>query len=78
MNKISQFSVRFPTTIAMIVLGILLLGYISFTRLGIDLLPDLNSPRLFVEVRAGERPPEEMEYQFVSQLEAMVARGRGV
>ena len=78
MNRIAQFSVRFPTTIAMIVLGILLLGYISFTRLGIDLLPDLNSPRLFVEVRAGERPPEEMEYQFVSQLEAMVARGRGV
>ncbi len=59
----------------MIVLAIILLGYISFQRLGIDLLPDLNSPRLFVEVEAGELPPEEMEEKFVSQMESSAARG---
>ena len=59
----------------MMVLAIVLLGYISFQRLGIDLLPDLNSPRLFVEVEAGELPPEEMEKKFVSQMESSAARG---
>jgi len=62
----------------MLILAILLLGYISFQRLGIDLFPDLDNPRLFIEVEAGEQPPQEMERQFVSRLEATAARGRGV
>jgi HAE1 family hydrophobic/amphiphilic exporter-1 len=78
MYKLARFSVKYPTTVFMAVLAIILLGYISFTRLGMDLLPDLNTPRLFIEIEAGERPPEEMEQQFVSQLEAVAARGRKV
>jgi HAE1 family hydrophobic/amphiphilic exporter-1 len=78
MYRLARFSVKYPTTIMMLVLAVILLGYIAFSRLGMDLLPDLNSPRLFVEIEAGERPPEEMEEQFVSQLEAVAARGRNV
>ena len=78
MHRLARFSVGNPTTVLMLILAILLLGYISFQRLGIDLFPDLENPRLFVEVKAGERPPEEMERQFVTQLEAAAARGRGV
>ena len=75
MYKLTRFSVKYPTTIMMVVLAVLLLGYISFTRLGVDLLPEMNNPRLFVEISAGERPPEEIEEQYVSQLEAVAARG---
>jgi len=75
MRKLAQFSVRYPTTIVMVILAICLLGYISFQRLGMDLLPRLNSPRLYVSLEAAERPPEEMEVQFVSPLEAQAARG---
>ncbi|MFC1526414.1 efflux RND transporter permease subunit, partial [Candidatus Latescibacterota bacterium] len=78
MHGLARFSVRYPTTVLMMILAILLLGYISFQRLGMDLFPDLNNPRLFVEVKAGERPPEEMERQFVDRVEATAARGRGV
>ncbi|NOR53952.1 MAG: AcrB/AcrD/AcrF family protein, partial [Candidatus Aminicenantes bacterium] len=78
MYKLARFSVKYPTTVLMMVLAILLLGYISFQRLGVDLLPNLNSPRLFVEVEAGELPPEEMEKKFVSQMESAAARGRMV
>ncbi|HYQ56705.1 MAG TPA: efflux RND transporter permease subunit, partial [Draconibacterium sp.] len=53
---------------------VLLLGYISYDKLGIDLFPDLNSPRIFVEVTSGERPPEEMEQQFVENIEALAIR----
>jgi len=78
MHSLARFSVRYPTTVLMLVLAILLLGYLSFERLGMDLFPDLQNPRLFVEVTAGDRPPEEMERQFVTQLEAAAVRGRGV
>ncbi len=74
MRKLTEFSVKYPITVLMIVLGILLLGYISFQKLGIDLLPTLNTPRLFIELEAGERPPEEIETQFTKNIEALVSR----
>jgi HAE1 family hydrophobic/amphiphilic exporter-1 len=78
MRKISDFSVNHPVTVTMIVLGVILLGWISFQRLGIDLFPDLNNPRLFVEIEAGERPPEEMEKQYIDLLENKIFTQKGV
>src|SRR5512133_2280703 len=78
MKKLTQFSVNYPVTILMIILVAILLGYISFDKLGVDLFPDLNSPRIFVEIKAGERPPEEMEKQFVENIEALSMRQSGV
>jgi len=74
MKKLTQFSVNYPVTVLMVVLGVILLGYISYDKLGVDLFPDLNSPRIFVEIEAGERPPEEMEKQFVENIEALAIR----
>lgn len=74
MIKLTKFSVEYPVTVLMFVLGVLLLGYISFSRLGIDLFPDLNNPRIFVEISAGEKPPEEIEKQFVDNIEALAIR----
>src|SRR5512138_1335442 len=78
MKKIVQFAVQYPVTIGMVIIGVLLLGYISLTRLSIDLFPELNSPRIFVELQAGERPPEEIEKQFVEGIESLVIRLGGV
>ena len=77
-KKITGFSVQYPVTVSMVLLGVLLLGYISFDKLGIDLFPDLNNPRLYIEVKAGERPPEEMEEMFVDRIEAISIRQNGV
>lgn len=74
MKKLINFSVRNPVTILMLVLAILLLGKISYDKLSVELLPNLNSPRLFIEINAGERPPEEIEKQFITGIESMVAR----
>jgi len=74
MKKLTQFAVNYPVTILMVVLGIVLLGYISFNKLGIDLFPEINNPRLFIEIKSGERPPEEMEKQYVTNLEALAIR----
>ncbi len=74
MKKIIRFAVNNPVTMAMVVLAIVLLGNISYNRLNVDLLPDMNAPRLFVEIKAGERPPEEMEKMFVENMESMAIR----
>ncbi len=74
MKSIIKFAVSKPVTIWMLVLAILLLGKISYDQLAVDLLPDLNHPRLFIELKAGELPPEEIEKQFVKNMESMAIR----
>jgi len=78
LKSITQFSVRYPVSVSMIIIATLLLGYISFGKLGIDLFPDLNNPRLFIELKSGERPPEEIEERFVDRIEALTIRQSGV
>lgn len=78
MKKITQFSVDYPVTVSMMLVAILLLGYISLGKLGVDLFPDMNAPRIFVEIKAGERPPEEIEKQFIESIESQAIRQKGV
>ncbi|MFC1490295.1 efflux RND transporter permease subunit, partial [Candidatus Latescibacterota bacterium] len=70
MKKIARFSVDYPITVLMLVLGVMLLGFISFQKLGMDIFPDLNNPRIFIELTAGEFPPEQIEEQIVKSIEA--------
>ena len=78
MKKLTKFSVTYPITILMFVLAVILLGYISFSKLGIDLFPDLNNPKIFIEIQAGEKPPEEIEKQFVESIESLAIRQKKV
>lgn len=78
LKSITKFSVDNPVSVSMIILATLLLGYISFGKLGVDLFPDLNNPRLFIELKSGERPPEEIEEKFVDRVEALAIRQSGV
>lgn len=75
---ITKFAVKYPVSVLMITLGVCLLGVISYNKLGTDLFPDLKNPALYIELEAGERPPEEIEKQFVKQIESTAARQEGV
>jgi hydrophobic/amphiphilic exporter-1 (mainly G- bacteria), HAE1 family len=74
MISIARFAVKYPVTVLMLVLGIALLGFISFGKLGTDLFPDLNNPKIYIELKAGERPPEEIEKNYVDQIESLSMR----
>jgi len=74
MNAIARFAVKYPVTVLMLVLGIILLGFISFGKLGTDLFPDLNNPKIYIELKAGEKPPEEIEKNYVDQIESLAMR----
>ena len=67
--NLPQFSVKYPVTVAMLMTLIAILGYISFDKLGTDLLPSIYNPRIVVELQAGDRSPQEIEQRFARQLE---------
>jgi len=66
---LSDFAVRSPTKIAMLFLGIVLMGWISLRRLPINLFPDLRAPRITVVVLTKGLSPEEVERRVSRQLE---------
>jgi hydrophobic/amphiphilic exporter-1 (mainly G- bacteria), HAE1 family len=78
MNSIARFAVKYPVTVLMFVLGIVLLGFISLGKLGTDLFPDLNTPKIYIELKAGEKPPEEIEKNYVDQIESLAMRQSSV
>lgn len=67
--KMSEFAVRRPVTITMIVLGILLLGAVSLGKLAIDLFPEMNFPIAAVMANYPGAGPEEVENQVTRPLE---------
>ncbi|KPL08665.1 hypothetical protein AMJ85_08220, partial [candidate division BRC1 bacterium SM23_51] len=76
--NISQFAVRSPTKVAMLFLGIVLLGWISLRRLPINLFPDLRSPRITVVLTTTALSPEEIERRVSRQLERSLVTIRDV
>ena len=68
MKKLITFAVDYPITILMGVFAVLLFGTISFQRLGMDLFPEMENPRIFIDLKSGERPPEEIEKQYVTGI----------
>ncbi len=77
MKKIVSLAVAYPVSILMMVLAVILLGSISFGKLGIELFPELKNPTLFIELKAGIKPPSEVEKQFIESIESVAIRQNG-
>ncbi|UCC40349.1 MAG: efflux RND transporter permease subunit, partial [Candidatus Aminicenantes bacterium] len=76
--NISKFSVHHPIFTVMIMLIVILLGAISFSRLPIDLLPDINFPTLSISTSYSNASPEEMEELITRPVEEAMAAVPGV
>lgn len=75
---ITDFSVRRPVTAMMLVLIIVVLGVISFFRLPVDLLPDLEFPVASVITEYEGVGPEQIETSLTRLIESSVNRVDGV
>lgn len=58
---ISDFSIRRPISVSMIVLAILLLGIVSIGGMPVSLLPDITFPRVTVRTEYPQAAPGEVE-----------------
>jgi hydrophobic/amphiphilic exporter-1 (mainly G- bacteria), HAE1 family len=76
--KLTDFSVRRPVFITMVVMIVVVLGVISLSRLPIDLLPEIEYPTLTVATSYENASPEEMEELITRRVEEAVAAVPGV
>ncbi|NLO89889.1 MAG: efflux RND transporter permease subunit [Clostridia bacterium] len=67
--KLTEFSIKRPVTMVMIICIILVLGFISLVNLKIDLFPEMNLPVALVIVQYSGTGPEEMETLVTRPLE---------
>jgi hydrophobic/amphiphilic exporter-1 (mainly G- bacteria), HAE1 family len=67
-----------PVAVAMFFLAAVMLGSISFTRLPVDLLPDIAYPKLVIYTTQPETAPSEIERFITEPIEQAVARVPGV
>lgn len=76
--SIPQFSTRYPVTIAMATFAVILLGWISLGGLGTDLLPNVQTPVITVDLQVPGKSPQEMEERYTRRLERDISTVSGV
>ncbi len=67
--KLIDFSIRRKVTIAMFTIGIILFGFVSLSRLKINLLPELSYPTLTVRTEYEGAAPAEVENLVTKPIE---------
>lgn len=74
-----KFIIQRKVFISMLFLGLTILGYVSYKRLPVELLPNAELPFLFVQARSTtELAPEYMENQVVIPIEGAIGTLEGI
>ncbi|MDZ7374112.1 MAG: efflux RND transporter permease subunit [candidate division KSB1 bacterium] len=71
--KLPEISVKRPVTTAMIMGIVVVIGVVSFFRLGLDLLPDIDYPVVSVITSFPGASPEDVESLLTRPMEQMVS-----
>ena len=67
--NITRFSIQRPVGISMIVAFFVVLGAYSYYRIGVELLPDVNTPYVTVRVKYPGASAESVEQEIVRPVE---------
>ena len=73
-----KFSVKRPYTVLVGILAILVLGFVAFTKLSTDLLPEMDLPYVVVVTTYPGAAPERVESQVTEVLESSLGTINGV
>jgi CzcA family heavy metal efflux pump len=76
--NLARFALRNPITILMAVLGSILLGIISFSKLPVDMFPDITFPSITVATFYPGANPQDMERMVTYPVEKAVSTVNGV
>ena len=77
-ESMAALAARRPVAVSVVALAVALVGWLSWRELPVDLLPDLQSPTVVVSIRAGNRPPAEMERLYGERVERQLLTVRGI
>ena len=73
-----KFSVKRPFVVLVGVVMLLVLGYVSFTKMSTDFLPNMNMPYMIVITTYPGASPEKVELEVSTVLEDAVGTVNGV
>ncbi|WP_337865780.1 efflux RND transporter permease subunit [Ignavibacterium sp.] len=71
-------SIKRPVTVAMFYIAIALLGMYAFSKIGVDLLPDIHVPHLLIQTSYPKASSEEIEQLITQPLEATAGTLTGI
>lgn len=78
MEALARVAARRPVAVTVFAAVVVVLGYVSWRGLPLDLLPDIQSPTVLVSVSSGERPAVEMERLYGERIEQLLFTVRGL
>jgi len=70
--NLSEISIRRPVAISMVVVGILLLGFVSLEKIPLNLLPDITYPKITIRTEYPHAAPREVEERVTKFVESSV------
>jgi HAE1 family hydrophobic/amphiphilic exporter-1 len=76
--RIADISIKQPVFITMVIAAIVVLGLVSYTRLGVDLMPDVTLPIVAVTTPYPGVGPEEVEQQVTKPIEDVLSSINGL
>ena len=76
--RIADISIKQPVFITMVVLSLVVVGGLSYSRLGVDLMPDVSLPFVAVMIADPGVGPEEMESQVTKPIEDALSTINGL
>jgi multidrug efflux pump subunit AcrB len=66
---ITRVSINNPVFATMVMVGLMVLGIVSYARLGVEQLPDINPPGVFISVVYPGASPEAVETEITKPIE---------
>ncbi len=75
---ITKTSINQPVFATMVMLALMLLGIISYTRLGVEQMPDVQVPGVWLQVRYPGASPEQVEADLVKPMEEAINTITGI
>ncbi|RJE47632.1 MULTISPECIES: efflux RND transporter permease subunit [unclassified Dehalobacter] len=76
--RISETSVKRPVTVLMLVFIVIILGFVSFTRIPLDLMPEMELPYAIVSTSYNGAGPQEIETLITQPIEQAVSTAQNV
>src|SRR5512140_1607122 len=75
---ISNVAIRRPVLTAMVILAVIVFGLVSFTRIGVDLMPKVEFPMITVTTMLPGADPETIENRVTDVIEEAVNTLSGI
>ncbi len=76
--KFSEYAIKKPVTSVMIALSVIVLGFISLSRLPLEYMPNVDYPSMWVIANYPSSSPEEIDREIIRPLEGALATLSGL